>query len=79
MADISVQLERGSLTLSLSAPTLHNFDSAGESLPFLEATFSTLDVAILLGDGSHTRTTLTLADLNVFEALDPKLSMKSGN
>ena len=83
MADISVQLERGSLTLSLSTPTLNNVDTTGKSLPFLETTFNTLDVVVmLLGDGSHTRTTLTLADLNVYEVLgyevDPKITKNSG-
>ena len=83
MADISVQLERGSLTLSLSTPTLNNVDTTGKSLPFLETTFNTLDVVVmLLGDGSHTRTTLTLADLNVYEVLgyevDHKITKNSG-
>ena len=81
MADVSVKLERGSLTLSLSTPTLSTVDTAGESLPFLELTFNTLDVVlILLGDGSHTRTTITLADLNVYEAYeaDTKAAITGG-
>ena len=73
VADVSVLLDRGSLTLGLSTPALSK--SAGEFLPFLELAFNTLDVVIILlgDDASRMKSTLSLADINVYEALDPKV------